>query len=150
MKRSALSAITAAALFAVPAIASAQGPIDVSGGYMSSSQSTSAGAAAVTLHGAGVALPTMRPQITLLAPLTNGGGRYALTTEGSLHIPMSHAYVGAGIGVGRLNTPLQTGALYDAFAGARVAPHVDLVGRYYSGLNHFVGQGLFAGLSVRT
>lgn len=115
---------------------------------MHTTDGANSGAAAITLHGAGIRVPVLSPQVTLIAPLTSGGGRYALTTEGALHIPLSHTYVGAGLGVGRLGAPLRTGVLYDAFAGTRLAPHVDLVGRYYAGLNHYTGQGLFAGLSV--
>jgi hypothetical protein len=38
--------------------------------------------------------------------------------------------------------------LYDVVGGTRVARGVDLVGRYYSGLNGYTGQGVSAGLAV--
>jgi hypothetical protein len=149
VKRIIFSTIVAATLAIVPSLASAQSsPIDVAGGFMHLSDGTNAGAALVSLHGIGISLPGVHPQITLAAPLTSGGGRYALTAEGAVHVPLSHVYFGAGAGVGRLDDPLRTGVLYDAFAGAGIAPHVDVVARYYAGLNHYVGQGVFAGLSL--
>ena len=151
MKRTQLlSAIVAATLGLAPAVASAQDavPISVEGGVMHMSDGTNAGGAVVTLHGVGVHVPLLSPQISLAAPLTSGGGRYALTTEAALHVPATGLRAGVGAGVGRLNTPLQTGVLADAFVSAPIAPHVAVSVRYYTGLNHYTGQALFAGLAV--
>lgn len=150
VKRIILTALAASALAVIPSFAFAQssGPLDVAGGFMHLNDGTNAGAAAVSLHGIGIGLPGVHPQVTLLAPLTSGGGRYALTAEGAVHVPLSHVYIGAGVGAGRLDDPLRTGALYDIFAGTALASHVDVVARYYSGMNHYVGQGVFAGLSL--
>jgi hypothetical protein len=68
--------------------------------------------------------------------------------NGRFTVPLSGFTVGAGVGVGRLAEPFKTGALYDVFAGKRLASHADLVARYYSGLNHYVGQGLFVGVGL--
>lgn len=150
VKRIMFTALAASALAVIPSFAFAQsaGPLDVAGGFMHLSDGTNAGAAVVSLHGIGPSVPGARPQISLAAPFTSGGGRYALTAEEAIHVPLSHVYIGAGVGAGRLDDPLRTGALYDVFGGAAVASHVDVVARYYAGLNHYVGQGIFAGLSV--
>lgn len=143
------SALAAASLAALPLVASADiVPVSVAGGVMHSSDGRNAGAAVVTLHGVGVHVPVLRPQISLAAPLTSGGGRYALTTEAALHVPASRITAGVGAGVGRLNAPLRTGVLADAFADAHIAKHTDLEARYYTGLNRYTGQAIFAGLAV--
>lgn len=115
---------------------------------MHSSDGQNAGAAIVTLHGVGVHVPFLSPQISLAAPLTSGGGRYALTTEAALHIPATGLRAGVGAGVGRLNSPLRTGALADAFVSAPIAPHATVSLRYYTGLNRYTGQAIFAGIGV--
>jgi hypothetical protein len=145
-----LSAVVAAALVTAPAVASAQDvlPISVEGGVMHTSDGTNAGGAVLTLHGAGVHVPLLSPQISLAAPLTSGGGRYALTTEAALHVPATGLRAGVGAGIGRLDTPLATGALADAFVSAPIAPHAALSVRYYTGLNHVTGQAIFAGVAV--
>ncbi|HEX3551240.1 MAG TPA: hypothetical protein VHT53_12725 [Candidatus Elarobacter sp.] len=151
MKRTLLlSTIAASALAASPVAASAQDvvPISVEGGVMHMTDGTNAGAAVVTVHGVGVHVPLLSPQISLAAPLTAGGGRYALTTEAALHVPATGLRAGIGAGIGRLNSPLQTGVLADAFVSAPIAPHAGVSVRYYTGLNHFVGQAVFAGISL--
>jgi hypothetical protein len=151
VKRSLLSIFAAAGIAALPALACADpsGPLDVAGGYIHLSDGTSSGAAIVSLHGVGISgIPGVHPQLSVAAPLTSGGGRYAVTAEGVVHVPVTHVFAGAGVGVGQLNAPLRPGVLYDAFAGAALAPHVDVVARYYGGFSHSVGQGVFAGLSV--
>jgi hypothetical protein len=144
------SALAALALAATPAIASAQDvlPISAEGGVMHNSDGQTAGAVVVTLHGVGVHIPLLSPQLSLAAPLTSGGGRYALTTEAALHVPATALRIGVGAGVGRLNAPLTTGALADAFVEAPVAPHAAVAVRYYTGLNHYTGQAIFAGIGV--
>lgn len=104
-------------------------------------------AGVATLHGPGIGLPGIKPQVSLALPFT-GGGRYAATAEGAAHLP-GGIFAGGGLGIGRLDAPLTTGLIYDVFAGTAIAPHVDVIGRYYAGLNHYTGQGLFAGLSLR-
>ncbi len=145
-----LSTIAAAALLATPIAASAQDivPISVEGGVMHTSDGTNAGGAVVTLHGVGVHVPLLSPQVSLAAPLTSGGGRYALTTEAALHVPATGLRAGVGAGVGRLNEPLRTGVLADAFVSAPIAPHAAVSVRYYTGLNHYTGQAIFAGVAV--
>lgn len=115
---------------------------------MHTSDGQNAGAAVLTLHGAGVKVPLLSPQISLAAPLTSGGGRYALTTEAALNVPGTGFRAGVGAGVGRLNAPLRTGVLADGFVAAPVAPHAALSVRYYTGLNRYTGQGIFAGVAV--
>lgn len=132
----------------LPAIASADVlPISVEGGYMHTSDGSSSGTVIGTLHGIGPALAFTRPQISVAFPLTSGSGRFAATAEDVVHLPAG-VYVGAGIGAGRLDLPLRTGVLYDILGGVRVASHVDLTGRYYSGFNNYTGQGTFVGLNV--
>ncbi len=143
------SALTLAALAGAPAAASAQTiPLDAAVGYMGTTGGQSAGAAVVTLHGVGVSVPGVRPQVSFAYPFSGGGHRYAATTEVGLHVPLTGFTAGAGVGIGRLAEPFQTGALYDVFAGTRLASHADLVARYYSGLNHYVGQGVFVGVGL--
>jgi hypothetical protein len=159
--RSLSLAALVAGLVAVPALASAQSlPVSVEGGYMSTTSAngtnTQAGAAAITLHGLGVGLPGTHPQITLIAPLSSGGGQYAATAEDTLRLPLGVAVVGAGVGIGRLGaptatffgTPVKTGALYDVLAGVRITRNVDLVGRYYDGFDRTTGQAVFAGVDL--
>jgi hypothetical protein len=143
-----LSALTAA-LAAAPAAACAQSipQIDVSAGYMATTDKNASLAAVGTLHGPGISLPGIHPQLSVAFPFT-GGGRYAATAEGVAHIP-GGPFVGGGVGFGRLDRPLTTGFLYDLVAGTTIAPHVDVVGRYYGGLNHYTGQAIFAGLALR-
>jgi hypothetical protein len=142
-------ALAAAALAALPAVASAQTiPLDIAAGYMGTSGAQSSAAAIATLHGVGLSVPGVRPQVSFAYPFSGGGHRYVATTEAALHVPLSGFTVGAGVGVGRLAEPFKTGALYDVFAGKRLASHADLVARYYSGLNHYVGQGLFVGVGL--
>lgn len=144
-----LSVVAAAALAAVPAIASADVvPISAEGGVMHTSDGRTAGAAVVTLHGVGVRVPLLSPQVSLAVPLTSGGGRYALTSEAALHLPGTDFRAGVGAGLGRLNAPLRTGVLADAFVAAPVAPHAALSLRYYTGLNRYTGQGIFGGVAV--
>jgi hypothetical protein len=145
-----ISALAAMALAAMPAIASAQDvvPITAEGGIMHSTDGQNAGAVVVTLHGVGVHIPLLSPQLSLAAPLTSGGGRYALTTEAALHIPATGLRAGVGAGVGRLNSPLRTGVLADAFVSAPIAPHANVSLRYYTGLNRYTGQAIFAGIGV--
>jgi hypothetical protein len=139
----------AAAFVAVPALASAQSipQIDVAAGYMATTDKTASLGAVATLHGTGIALPGIHPQLSFALPFESGG-RYAATAEGVAHIP-GGPFVGGGVGFGRLDQPLTTGLLYDFIAGVPVAPHVDAIGRYYAGLNHYTGQAIFAGLAVR-
>lgn len=139
----------AAALTAIPALACAQSvpQIDVAAGYMSTTDKTASLGAVATLHGTGIALPGIHPQLSFALPFESGG-RYAATAEGVAHIP-GGLFAGGGVGVGRLDQPLTTGLLYDLMAGTSVAPHVDVIGRYYAGLNHYTGQAIFAGLAVR-
>ncbi len=150
MKRAIFASTFLTALLSVPAVALAQSipQLDLSAGYMATTDGRAAGTGIVTLHGVGVSLPVLRPQASLALPLRAGGGRFAATAEEVLHVP-GGSYIGAGLGAGRLNEPLRTGALYDVLAGTRVAPHVDLVGRYYAGLNRYSGQGIYGGLAVR-
>jgi hypothetical protein len=145
-----ISALAALALAATPAIASAQDvfPISAEGGIVHSTDGQNAGGVVLTLHGVGVHIPLLSPQLSLMAPLTSGGGRYALTTEAALHVPATALRVGVGAGVGRLNSPLTTGALADAFVTAPIASHADIALRYYTGLNHYTGQAIFAGIGV--
>jgi hypothetical protein len=139
----------AAALAAVPAVACAQSvpQIDVSAGYMATTDKTAALGAVATLHGTGIALPGIHPQLSFALPFESGG-RYAATAEGVAHVP-GGPFVGGGVGFGRLDQPLTTGLLYDLIAGTNIAPHVDVIGRYYAGLNHYTGQAIFAGLALR-
>jgi hypothetical protein len=145
------AAAVAAALSALPFAASAQSiPLTVSGGYMGTSDGHDAFTGVVTINGLGVGVPGLHPQASFAYPFGDGGGRYAATAEETLRLPAG-IFVGAGVGVGRLNVPFSgpfgTGALYDVLAGFRVAPHVDVVGRYYHGFNRNVGQGAFGGLA---
>jgi hypothetical protein len=142
-----LSALAATALVATPAVASADIlPISVEGGYLHSTDGQNAGGAVVTLHGVGVHVPLLSPQLSLAAPLTSGGGRYALTTEAALHVPATGIRAGVGAGIGRLSTPLRAGAVADGFVSAPLAPHTSLSVRYYTGLNRYTGQAVFAGV----
>lgn len=143
------SALAVAALAAAPAAVSAQTlPLDAAVGYMGTSGGQSAAAGIVTLHGVGISVPGVRPQVSFAYPFSGGGHRYAATTEAAVHVPLTGFSVGAGVGIGRLAEPYRTGALYDVFAGTRLASHADLVARYYSGLNHYVGQGVFVGVGL--
>jgi hypothetical protein len=149
MKRALFASTLLAALSSVPAVAFAQGipQVDLSAGYMATTDRRAAGTGIVTLHGVGVHLPGLHPQASVAVPLS-GDGRFAATAEDVLHVP-GGAYLGAGIGLGRLNQPLQTGMLYDVIGGTPLLPHVDLVGRYYGGLNHYTGGGIYGGLAIR-
>jgi hypothetical protein len=139
----------AAALTAVPAVACAQSipEIDVSAGYLATTDKNASLGAVATLRGTGIALPGIHPQLSFAFPFESGG-RYAATAEGAAHIP-GGIFAGGGVGFGRLDQPLTTGLLYDLIAGKSIAPHVDVVGRYYAGLNHYSGQAIFAGLALR-
>jgi hypothetical protein len=149
MKRALFASTLLTALSGVPAIAFAQAipQVDLSAGYMATTDRGAAGTGILTLHGVGVHLPGLHPQASLAVPLS-GDGRYAATAEEVLHVP-GGTYIGAGVGLGRLNQPLQTGMLYDVIGGTPLAPHIDLVGRYYGGLNHYTGQGIYGGLAIR-
>ena len=138
-----------AALLLAPCAADAQSipQIDVSAGYMATTDHNASLAGIATLHGTGISLPGIHPQLSVAFPFT-GGGRFAATAEGVAHIP-GGPFVGGGVGFGRLDQPLTTGFLYDLVAGTTIAPHVDVVGRYHAGLNHYTGQALFAGLALR-
>ena len=139
----------AATLAAVPAVACAQSipEIDVSAGYLATTDKNASLGAVATLRGTGIALPGIHPQLSFAFPFESGG-RYAATAEGVAHIP-GGIFAGGGVGFGRLDQPLTTGLLYDLIAGKNIAPHVDVVGRYYAGLNHYTGQAIFAGLALR-
>jgi hypothetical protein len=138
-----------AALLALPCAARAQSipEIDVSAGYLATTDHNASLAGIATLHGTGIDLPGIHPQLSAAFPFTSGG-RYAATAEGVAHI-LGGPFVGGGVGFGRLDQPLTTGFLYDLIAGTTIAPHVEVIGRYYAGLNHDTGQALFAGLALR-
>jgi hypothetical protein len=139
----------AAAFAAMPAAAYAQSipEIDVSAGYMATTDKNASLGAVATLHGTGIGLPGIHPQLSFAFPFESGG-RYAATAEGVAHVP-GGLFAGGGVGFGRLDQPLTTGLLYDLMAGTSIAPHVDVIGRYYAGLNHYTGQAIFAGLALR-
>src|ERR1700730_12783823 len=107
MKRAIFASTFLAALSSVPTVAFAQGipQVDLSAGYMATTDRGAAGTGIVTLHGVGVPLPGLHPQASVAVPFRNGGGRFAATAEDVLHVP-GGSYIGAGIGVGRLNQPL--------------------------------------------
>ena len=149
MKRALFASTILTALSSVPALAFAQSlpQVDLSAGYMATTDRSAAGAGILTLHGVGIPLPVLRPQASLAVPFS-GDGRYAATAEEVLHVP-GGSYLGAGLGLGRLDQPLHTGVLYDVIGGTRLAPHIDLVARYYGGLNHYAGQGIYGGLALR-
>jgi hypothetical protein len=143
------TSIAAVGLTFLPTLASAQSvpQIDVSAGYMATTDKTASLGAIATLHGTGIALPGIHPQLSFAFPFESGG-RYAATAEGVAQIP-GGLFAGGGVGFGRLDAPLTTGLLYDLMAGKSIAPHVDVIGRYYAGLNHYTGQAIFAGLALR-
>ncbi len=149
MKRALFASTLLTALAIVPGIASAEGipQVDLSAGYMATTDRSATGTGILTLHGVGIPVPGLHPQASIAVPFS-GDGRYAATAEDVLHVP-GGSYLGAGLGVGRLDQPLRTGVLYDVIGGTRLAPHIDLVGRYYGGLNHYTGQGIYGGLAVR-
>jgi hypothetical protein len=134
---------------AAPTIASAD-VVDLSTGAMGTNGSTSFTTVA-TLHGPGIGLVGLHPQVSFAVPFNGSGtgGRYAATAEGAVPLVVNNTYIGGGLGVGRLDATLPSGALYDVFAGTRVAPHLDLVARYYDGLTNNVGHGLYGGLAFR-
>ncbi|HYZ17596.1 MAG TPA: hypothetical protein VE591_14390 [Candidatus Acidoferrum sp.] len=145
MKRTLFAAILAAAAGLVPAIAAAD-TIDLSAGYLGTRGGDSAGTGIVTFQG-----PRFGPfgaQVSGMFPFAGGGTHFAATAEGVFHAP-GGAYLGAGLGVGRLSLPLQTGMLYDVVGGVPVFPHLDVVARYYSGTSRAAGQGIFGGLELR-
>ena len=149
MKRAIFASLLLTALSSVPAAAFAQGipQLDLSGGYMGTSDSHGSGTGIVTLHGVGLPVPGLHPQLSLAVPFSSGA-RFAATAEDVLHVP-GGSYVGAGLGVGRLSEPLRTGMLYNVVGGIPIAPRIDVVGRYYGGLSRSAGDGLFGGLSIR-
>jgi hypothetical protein len=145
VKRTFFAAILAAATALVPAIASAE-TFDVSAGYLGAQDGNGEGAAILTYQG-----PRFGPfgtQLSGMFPFT-GGGAYAATAEGVFHVP-GGAYIGAGLGVGRMSAPFDPGMLYDIVAGVPIFPHIDLVGRYYARTSgHEGGQGVFGGLQLK-
>lgn len=144
MKRTFFAATLAAATALVPAIAAAD-TFDVSAGYLGTRDGSGAGAAILTYQG-----PRFGPfgtQLSGMFPFT-GGGAYAATAEGVFHAP-GGAYLGAGLGVGRMSAPFDSGFLYDFVAGVPVLPRIDLVGRYYARTSGEGGNGIFGGLELR-
>lgn len=144
VKRIFFVATLALATALMPAIAAADS-FDVSGGYLGTPHGPGEGAAVLTYEG-----PRFGPigvQLSGMFPFT-GGGAYAASMEGVFHAP-GGAYVGAGLGVGRMRAPLDPGMLYDIVGGVPVFPHVDLVGRYYAATGRDEGQGIFGGLQLR-
>jgi hypothetical protein len=145
VKRTFFSATLAVAIALVPAIAAAD-TVDLSAGYLGTRGGTGAGTGIVTFQG-----PHVGPfgtQASGMFPFAGGGTHFAATAEGVFHAP-GGAYLGAGLGLGRLSLPLQTGFLYDVVGGVPVFPHVDVVARYYAGASHAAGQGIFGGLELR-
>jgi len=151
VKRTLLASLLSCAFAAVPVLAAAQSvpELDISAGAMGTSDHTSSLTGIATLHGPGIGVAGLRPQLSFAFPFTSGADRYALTFEGVVPVTIHRTYVGGGLGVGRLDQPLATGPIYDVFAGTEFAPHLQLVARYYAGLNQRAGQGLFAGLALR-
>jgi hypothetical protein len=150
VKRTLFALLFGCAFAAFPVLAAAQSvpEVDVSAGYMGSSDHTGSLAGIASLHGPGIGVVGLHPQ---LSGAFSSGGRYALTAEGVIPVEIHRTYVGGGLGIGRLDEqPFgTTGALYDVFAGTEFAPHLQLVGRYYGGLDRRAGQGLFVGLALR-
>jgi hypothetical protein len=135
------SVLAAACALAIPAVASAQ-VVDLSGGVMGNSA-----AGIVSLHGPGIGLVGLHPQLSFAVPFSSGG-RYAVTAEGLAPFTPHGVFLGGGVGLGKLDDAASTGMLYDVLAGAEVAPHVAVIGRYYGGLSNSTSQ-FFAGLGLR-
>lgn len=143
-----LFALSLAAALAAAPLAAAADTLDLAVGGMWTSNGNASTAGVATLHGPGIGAPVLRPQVSLAIPFSNGGGRFAATAEG-VFVGPGHTYAGAGLGAGKLGATNATGALFDVLAGTPVAPHVDLVGRYYGGFGGNAGTGAFAGLALR-
>jgi hypothetical protein len=140
-KRLITSLFAGAFALALPAAASADA-LDLSGGVMGS---TAAGI--VSLHGPGIGVVGLHPQLSFAVPF-DSGGRYALTAEGLAPITVHGVFLGGGLGLGKLDEGASTGMLYDVLGGIDIAPHLAVVGRYYGGLSNSASQ-FFAGLSLR-
>jgi hypothetical protein len=144
VKRTFFAVTLAAATVLLPALASAD-TFDVSGGYLGTPHGPGEGAAILTYEG-----PRFGPigvQLSGMFPFT-GGGAYAASLEGVFHAP-GGAYIGGGLGVGRMSSEFETGGVYDILAGVPIFSHIDLVGRYYAGTGREVGQGIFGGLQLK-
>jgi hypothetical protein len=101
----------------------------------------------VSLHGPGIGVVGLHPQVSFAAPFSSGG-RYALTAEGVAPLSAHGVFLGGGLGLGKLDEQATTGMLFDVVGGIDVLPHIALVGRYYGGLSNSASQ-FFAGLSLR-
>jgi hypothetical protein len=88
----------------------------------------------------------VKAQVSAGVPL-GPGGRWVATVEGEFEAPSFFAGVGAGGGKLRVSGG-RTGVLYDFFLGARVAPFISVLGKFYNGSDHAVGSSTYLGLSV--
>ena len=82
-------------------------------------------------------------QLSLGAPLSNSGGRFAATAELVGH--GSAGYIGGGVGVGQLKQDGRSGGVLVGILGTHVAPLTSLELRVYGGGSD-VGSSAFLGL----
>ena len=138
-------AAIAAFASAIPAPASAQVSI-AAGGVLTSAPSGSGGGVMLSSSTAVPSLP-LQVQGTVFAPLTTGGG-YAATGEirGLSGGGFGGAYIGGGLGFGRLPGAGTTGGVFTAFVGKPIAPSTTVEVRFYDGTSVGSKGLLFVGL----
>ncbi len=105
--------------------------MSIAGGGLVSGSPSSLGAAAILSSGASIPAVPVEIQASLLVPLAKNGG-YALTGEvrGFTGGGFGGAYVGGGLGVGRLGST-STGPVLALFAGKSIAPLTSVEIRFY-------------------
>ncbi len=138
----------AVAVALVPAAARADGLSLAAGGLLTTSPTQAGGAALITTAASIPATP-VAVQATVMVPLVTGGG-YALTGEirGLTGGGFGGAYVGAGIGVGRLAADRVAGPVVTVFAGKGIAPLLSLEARAYLATREGGVAGGFLGLRL--
>jgi len=131
----------ASACLAAGLVSPAAADTSVGAGFFAPAQG---GASVGVVATAGLSLPVVpiAPQVSLALPFR--GGRYAVTGEARIGRPS--AYIGAGVGVARLDTNGSTGTIYDVFVGKRIAPLTTVEARFYGFGSDRAGTSGYLGL----
>jgi len=137
-----LALVTALCLGAAPALAdTAIGP-----GVFLPNDGNDAGGVMGSFDLTAVPIVPIKAQVSAGAPF-GPGGRFVATVEAEFEA--SQFFAGVGAGGGKLKAYNgDTGVLYDFFAGARLAPFISVLGKFYNGGSSNVGSSVYLGLSV--
>lgn len=136
-----LLALGGALVLAAPASAATS----LAGG-ISTGNGNSANVSGILTQSFSVPATPAQVQLSIGAPLSDNGGRYAATAE--VVGRGSEGYIGGGVGVGQLKQNGSSGTVFVGILGKKVAPATAVELRVYGSGQSTVGSSAFLGLRV--